>query len=162
MDPPDPSETLAKLRQMFVEMAISAQQMLWLAQQAEIEGLPDPAAALRAKAAADSGHAQAMLDHLAEVDPRSVGAPAGSIAPVESVVLEGSGDPTVADVVARVVLPAASEMLERLIDTAAEARRAGHGVVAESLDSAAASQRRHLEAISAAIGASTSADAQER
>lgn len=134
---------------MFVELAVSAQQLIWFAQQAEIDGLPDLAAALRAKAVADSGHAQAILDALAELDPE-----AGSDAMAHRVRSLNRIDGLVtAEVLVDAVVPAASAVVERLDALAALARDDGLDLVADSLAAITASQRRHLDAIDQASGA---------
>lgn len=143
MDPPDRSATLAHLREVFVELAVSAQQLIWLAQQAEIEGLPDEAAALRAKAAADSGHAQAILDALAELDPRAV----TDAMPHQVRPPDRHGDLVIAEVVLDSVIPSASAFVERLDALAATTRGDGLDLVADSLEAIATSQRRHVDAI---------------
>ena len=148
-DTPDRSTTRSNLSEMFVELAVSAQQLIWFAQQAEIDGLPDLAAALRAKAVADSGHAQAILDALAELDPE-----AGSDAMAHRVRSLNRIDGLVtAEVLVDAVVPAASAVVERLDALAALARDDGLDLVADSLAAITASQRRHLDAIDQASGA---------
>lgn len=148
-DPSDRSTIRSNLSEMFVELAVSAQQLIWFAQQAEIDGLPDLAAALRAKAVADSGHAQAILDALAELDPE-----AGSDAMAHRVRSLNRIDGLVtAEVLVDAVVPAASAVVERLDALAALARDDGLDLVADSLEAIATSQRRHLDAIDQASGA---------
>lgn len=148
-DPSDRSTIRSNLSEMFVELAVSAQQLIWFAQQAEIDGLPDLAAALRAKAVADSGHAQAILDALAELDPE-----AGSDAMAHRVRSLNRIDGLVtAEVLVDAVVPAASAVVERLDALAALARDDGLDLVADSLAAITASQRRHLDAIDQASGA---------
>lgn len=148
-DPSDRSTIRSNLSEMFVELAVSAQQLIWFAQQAEIDGLPDLAAALRAKAVADSGHAQAILDALAELDPE-----AGSDAMAHRVRSLNRIDGLVtAGVLVDAVVPTASAVVERLDALAALARDDGLDLVADSLAAITASQRRHLDAIDQASGA---------
>lgn len=148
-DPSDRSTIRSNLSEMFVELAVSAQQLIWFAQQAEIDGLPDLAAALRAKAVADSGHAQAILDALAELDPEAGSDPMAhrvrSLNRIDGLVTAG--------VLVDAVVPTASAVVERLDALAALARDDGLDLVADSLAAITASQRRHLDAIDQASGA---------
>lgn len=148
-DPSDRCTIRSNLSEMFVELAVSAQQLIWFAQQAEIDGLPDLAAALRAKAVADSGHAQAILDALAELDPEAGSDPMAhrvrSLNRIDGLVTAG--------VLVDAVVPTASAVVERLDAIAAFARDDGFDLVADSLAAITASQRRHLDAIDQASGA---------
>jgi len=156
VDPIERSETLANLRGLFAELAMSAQRMRWLAQQAEIEGLPDRATVLHSTAEADGGHAQAILDHLAEFDlslaissTQQDPQQAPQQDPQQSL-QHSAGD--LAGALSAAVPSMVGGLLEQLDSYAAVARREGHDQVADSLEVIAGSQRRHLDAFNGVIG----------
>jgi rubrerythrin len=156
VDPIERSETLANLRGLFAELAMSAQRMRWLAQQAEIEGLPDRATVLHSTAEADGGHAQAILDHLAEFDlslaiSSTVEAPQQTPQQAaQKVPVRDAGD--LAEALVAAVPPMVCDLLDQLDSFAAAARREGHDQVADSLEVIAGSQRRHLDAFNGVMG----------
>jgi len=160
VDSTERSETLVNLRWVFAELAMSAQRMRWLAQQAEIEGLPDRATVMYSKAEADGGHAQAILDHLAEFDlslaiSSTVEAPQQTSQQTQQqaaqkVPVRDAGD--LAEALVAAVPPMVCGLLDQLDSFAAAARREGHDQVADSLEVIAGSQRRHLDAFNGVMG----------
>ncbi len=156
VDSTERSETLVNLRWVFAELAMSAQRMRWLAQQAEIEGLPDRATVMYSKAEADGGHAQAILDHLAEFDlslaiSSTVEAPQQTPQQTaQKVPVRDAGD--LAEALVAAVPPMVCDLLDQLDSFAAAARREGHDQVADSLEVIAGSQRRHLDAFNGVMG----------
>jgi rubrerythrin len=142
------SETLGNLRELLAEMAMSVQRMLWLAQQAEIEGLPDQATLLRSKAEADSAHALAILDHLAEFD--SSYAVSSATTPSSQAPVRDASD--LSQVLVTAVPPMIGGLVQQISVFAVVARREGHDQVADSLEVIAGSQRRHLDNFQSASG----------
>lgn len=72
------SKTLENLKQAFASEAKANRRYLYFASYAEMEGFNDVAAIFRATAEAETGHANGLLDFLAEAGDPDTGCPIGS------------------------------------------------------------------------------------
>lgn len=128
------SETHQNLLAAFAEKSQAIQRYLWFAEQADVEGHPEVAAVFRLVAGHETGHAQGLLEFLAEVgDPLTGGAIGDSRDNLQSAL---GGGTTVA--------------VSSYPAYAAAARKAGRDDVAEWFDSLAQSEERSLDRLRAA------------
>lgn len=129
------SNTHRNLRAAFARESQNVVRYLWFAQAADIDGRPDLAALFRALADGETGHAHALLEHLAELGDPLTNEPIGDTG----------------DNLAAAVAGESADAEEDYPTFAATARAEGHVAIAEWFDTLADAERRQLDRLRAVL-----------